>query len=139
MLHSFAFLQVSVCYIWYFSHASRVIDMLVWLKAQDGLKIRAPYTVAKAHRTVVQTLRFERTGSSLSQEKRHLRPFVVPYASLLLRSFQRIYYTGQTVIWFCTKNLPNEESNHVTLVRIAEEPIIPLLELNRRARNLIRT
>ena len=115
-----------------FSHASRVIDTA--RLAQDGLK----FSRAKVHCTVVQTFRFERTGSSLSQEKRQHRPFVVPYAASLLQSFQRIYFSADGHLG-CTKNLPNEESNHVTLVRIAEEPIIPLLELNRRARNLIRT
>jgi hypothetical protein len=94
---------------------------------------------AQAHCTVVQTLRFERTGSSLSQEKA---------ASSSLRCAVRVIATSIIPAHLlhridshlgCTKNVPNEESKHVTLVRIAEEPIIPLLELNRQARNLIRT
>ena len=69
-----------------FSHASRVIDTA--RLAQDGP------TSMQAHRTVVQTLD---TSIALEarclREKRHLRLFVVPYASLPLRSFKRAFAT----------------------------------------------
>ena len=51
---------------------------------------------------------------------------------------QRIDFSADSHL-VSTKNLANEGFKYLTLVRIAEEPSIPLLELNRQARNLIRT
>jgi hypothetical protein len=123
------------------------LTLLVWLKlGSSSSHVSVLYWIRAYRKLIVGTAPITVVGSPLeqeeavsaSQEKWQAHRIVVLFVSSLLQSYNAST-SEQTVIWVSTKNLPNEESKHVTLVRIAEEPIIPLLELNRQARNLIRT